>query len=75
MAGAQEQMVADRIVRERAYAGRRFKSGDYVAILGAEIVAVAPAYDAVAEPLSQREPRRDRGMICLVSDSGPDVVR
>jgi hypothetical protein len=70
-----EQMVADRIMRERTYASRRFETGDYVAILGSEIVAVGRSYDAVARVLAKREARRDRGMICLVSDAGPDVVR
>jgi hypothetical protein len=71
----QEQAVADRILRDRAYAGRHFDTGDYIAILGEEIVAVGRSYDAVAAALGEREPRRDRGMICLVSDAGPDVVR
>ena len=71
----QEQAVADEILRDRAYAGRRFDIGDYIAILGNEIVAVGRSYETVAAALAQREPRRDRGMICLVSDAGPDVIR
>jgi hypothetical protein len=71
----QEQAVADHIVRHRAYAGRQFEAGDFVAILGDEVVAVARSYEAVATALSEREPRHDRGMICVVSDAGPDVVR
>ena len=70
-----EQTVAERILRDRTYAGRLFNTGDFVAILGDEVVAVARSYDAVAAALSEREPRHDRGMICLVSDAGPDVVR
>jgi hypothetical protein len=71
----QEQSIADRIMRDRAYGGQHFDTGDYVAILGDEIVAVDRSYESVAAALAEREPRRDRGMICLVSDAGPDVVR
>jgi hypothetical protein len=74
-AGSREQMVADRITRERAYAGRQFTDGDFVAILGDEVVAVGRSYDAVAAALTEREPRHDRGVICVVSDAGPDVIR
>jgi hypothetical protein len=74
-AGAREQMVADRIIRERAYAGRQFTEGDFVAILGEDVVAVGRSYEAVAAALTAREPRRDRGVICVVSDAGPDVIR
>lgn len=70
-----QQVVADRIMRDRAYAGRRFDTGDYIAILGDGIVAVGRSYDDVAAALTAREPQRERGMICLVSDAGPDVVR
>ena len=71
----QEQAVAGHIMLDRKYAGRRFDAGDFVAILGDEVVAVARSYDAVAAALSEREPRHDRGMICVVSDAGPDVIR
>jgi hypothetical protein len=62
----EEQAVAERVMRDRAYAGRRFAAGDYVAILGDEIVAVGRTYDVVAASLTEREPRRGRGLICRV---------
>lgn len=71
----QEQTVAERILRDREYGGQHFNIGDFVAILGDEVVAVARSYDAVATALSEREARHDHGMICVVSDAGPDVIR
>lgn len=71
----QEQAVADRIMRDRQYEGRQFYVGDFIAILGDEVVAVSGSYDAVAKALSARQPRHSRGMICAISDAGPDVIR
>jgi hypothetical protein len=70
-----EQSAADQIMRHRTYAGRHFDPGDFVALLGDEVIAIGRSYETVAAALSAREPDRTRGMICLVSDVGPDVVR
>ncbi len=70
-----DERVAEQICRELEWRGRRFRPGDFVALLGGEVVAVGRTFEEVEQEFLRIEPKRRRGLICRVETPVPDVIR
>ena len=69
------QQVADHICDAQEWQGRRFKRGQYVALLNCAVVAVASNLYEALSALRTLEPDPSRGMIVEVSPPVTDVIR
>ena len=70
-----DERAAEHISRHFEWRGRRFEPGDFVALLGGEVVAVAATFDEVEREFLRVEPSRRRGLICRAETPVPDVIR
>jgi hypothetical protein len=70
-----DEQAAEHISRHFEWHGRRFQPGDFVALLGGEVVAVARTFDEVEQEFLRIDPARRRGLICRVETPVPDVIR
>ncbi|MBO0698119.1 MAG: hypothetical protein J2P46_06980 [Zavarzinella sp.] len=67
--------IAESLHRDSAWQGRTFQRGDFVALLGGEIVAVEKTADDAIAALRSRDPDPDRGMVIEVTSPVVDVIR
>jgi hypothetical protein len=70
-----DQAVAERILATREYNGQRFQLGQYVAILHGQVVATAGDAEQAHEALRRLAPNRWDGLICLVAERQPEIIR
>ncbi|HEU5318980.1 MAG TPA: hypothetical protein VFX49_22915 [Chloroflexota bacterium] len=70
-----DEQAADHIGRHFEWRGRQFRAGDFVALLGGEVVAAARTFDEAERAFLRVEPARRRGLICRVETPVPDVIR
>ena len=70
-----DQDVAREICSRLEFAGRRFRWGQFVAILGGQVVAVGASFDEVQQILIAQEPNPRKGLICQVEEPMTDVIR
>jgi hypothetical protein len=69
------QQIADRICQEFECDGRKFATGDCVAILDGAIVAVADSLDEAFKQLRSIDPDPNRGLLLEVRPPVMDVIR
>jgi hypothetical protein len=67
--------IAESIHARFAWNGHEFQEGDYVALLDAQIVAVAKNPDDAISALRALDPDPKRGMVIEVAHPTVDVVR
>ena len=69
------QKIADRICRDLEYDKQQFATGDCVALLDGEIVAVTKSLDEALTRLRTIDPDPDRGMLLEIEPTVVDIVR
>lgn len=69
------EAAAQRIQEDLAYQGRCFAEGEWVALLDAEVVAVAPTLEDVVAKLRAIDPDPDRGMIVQAAAPVLEFIR
>jgi hypothetical protein len=67
--------VAERLCLDFEWNGRRFKEGDFVALLDGQVVAVASAPDEAIRALRALDPDPKRGMVVEVTPPVVEVIR
>jgi hypothetical protein len=70
-----DEQLADLICERREHAGRHFGEGDFVALLGGDVVAVGKPFDEVRRALAAVEADPLRGLIFRVEQPAEDVIR
>ena len=67
--------VADRIVNSGRLNGRRFRRGQWLALLDGKVVAVEENLDKALEALRKVDPDPLRGMVFQFGERPTDVIR
>jgi hypothetical protein len=67
--------IAEAICEHFAWDGQTYKEGDFVALLGGAIVAVADNPDAAIKALRMRDPDPRQGMVIEVHRPEADIIR
>ncbi len=67
--------IAQAVHRDRVWDERTFQTGDFVALLDGQIVAVEKNADDAIAALRARDPDPKRGMVVEVAPSAADVIR
>ena len=67
--------MADLICRDLSWQGRKFNLGEFVALLDAEVVAVAASPDEAILSLRSIDPEPSRGMVFEVARPSLTVIR
>ena len=70
-----DREVARRIRQDLEFDGRRFKLGEFVAILDGRVVAVADTLEELSEKFEEIEPDPSRGLICVAEPQAPEYIR
>jgi hypothetical protein len=69
------QAVAEQICATGQWNGRRFRLGEFVALLDGKVVAVADDLDQALQALRKLDANPRRGMVCEVAQPVVDIIR